>query len=74
MVDHLMWLVMLAALAGNYFVIKKNRWGFMIWFVTNWAWIVYDIHKEAHAQAAMMFIYAGLAAWGWFEWKPNQQN
>ena len=68
MIDNLMWLAMAAALAGNIFVIYKKRTGFGIWFFTNWIWVAYDIHKEAYAQACMMFIYAGMAAWGWYHW------
>jgi nicotinamide riboside transporter PnuC len=71
MVDTLMWIVMAVALIGNILVIKKNRNGFMLWFVTNWLWVAYDLDKGAHAQAAMMLIYAGLAAWGWIAWKKD---
>jgi len=68
MIDHLMWVVMAVALLGNVLVIKKNRPGFLLWFVTNWLWVAYDFDKGLHAQAAMMLVYSGLAAWGWLAW------
>jgi nicotinamide riboside transporter PnuC len=67
--NHLTWLVTLAALVGTVANIKRKRWCFAVWMVTNALWCAYDWHIGACAQAALFAIYTGLAVWGWFAWK-----
>ena len=70
MIDQLMWAVTTASIVGTIGNIYKKRWGFLVWAITNTAWVSYDIWKGAHAQATMMVVFTGLAAWGWFKWRP----
>lgn len=67
-----MWLFVAVALAGNYAVVKKQRWGFLAWMVSNVAWASYDFYKEAYAQTFLMSVYFLLAIWGWHAWKQGK--
>jgi nicotinamide riboside transporter PnuC len=69
MLDLLTWALALAALAGTIANIKRRRWCFAVWLVTNVSWCIYDWHLGAHAQAALFAVYAGLSVWGWLAWK-----
>lgn len=71
MIDNLMWAVTAASIAGSVGNIKKKRWGFMVWTLTNTAWVTYDIWKGAYAQSVMMVVFTGLSIWGWFAWKES---
>ena len=44
---------------------------FAIWLVTNLAWSAYDFTHDLPAQGCLMLVYAGLAVWGWFAWRPT---
>jgi len=69
MIDRLMWIVAIFSLTGTLLVTHRRRKGFLFWIGTNSAWIVYDVHKSALAQAALMSIYLCLAIYGYFKWK-----
>lgn len=59
---------MVASLVGTVANIHHRRWCFAVWGVSNAAWCLYDLHKTAYPQAALMAVYFGLAVWGWFAW------
>ena len=66
-----MWLVTVASLVGTVANIKRLRWCFLIWFVTNIVWTVYDWRLGAPAQAALGAVYVGLAVWGFYAWRKE---
>jgi nicotinamide riboside transporter PnuC len=63
-----MWLVTAASIVGTLANIYGRRWCFVVWMVTNILWVEYDVYKEAYPQAALMMVYALLAAWGYTKW------
>ena len=67
------WCVSIAALAGVWLNIKKNRACFAIWIFTNASWAVIDAAKGVTAQACLSFIYACLAVWGLIEWSRDRK-
>lgn len=64
-----MWLVTLASLIGVVANIKKKRWCFAVWLVTNSIWCVYDFLLGAMAQSALFGVYVMLAVYGLWEWR-----
>ena len=74
MIDEAMWIITVASVVGTVANIYKRRWCFGVWAVTNATWVVYDVWKGAHAQAAMMAIYFGLAIWGLIQWKADSKE
>jgi hypothetical protein len=67
-----MWGVALASLVGTVANVYKRRWCFAVWLFGNVSWCIYDIHKTAYPQAALMAVYAVLAIWGYIRWGLNR--
>lgn len=68
------WVVALASLWATWLNIKKVRWCFAIWFVTNSAWAVADVWYGLYARAPLDAIYAGLAIYGWIRWSNETRT
>lgn len=56
------------SLLGNVFIVRKSKWGFVIWTAGNIVWIWVDIHIGLHSQIVMMAVYSALNIWGLIEW------
>lgn len=67
--DDIMWIFVAISLTGNILIIKKNSYGFVMWTVSNIAWVYYDFYKEAYSQSFLFVIYTILALYGIYEWK-----
>lgn len=63
------WLIDIIAISGNFYIIKKNPFGFVLWVISNILFIVYNLYKESNAQAFLFFVYGLFAIYGWVEWK-----
>lgn len=63
------WILVVASLIGVVLNIKKNKFCFVIWLFTNFAWAIIDFYKNIPAQGVLFLIYAGLAIWGLVEWR-----
>jgi len=68
------WIIAGLSIAGVILNIKKCRWCFLIWLVTNSAWMIYDFTIGAYAQSALFAVYACLAVWGLAEWQVKQHK
>ena len=67
------WLVTAFSLLGIVLNIRKNRLCFVVWFTTNTAWCVIDLHHGVYAQAALMATYAALSVWGLWSWRTQKE-
>jgi len=61
--------VALLALAGNLFVIRRRRLGFVCWALADVVLIAHNLAIHEWAQAALFFAYLGMAIWGISSWK-----
>ena len=66
------WIIAAASLVGVILNIKKNRWCFAIWAVTNFAWMVIDFKEGIPAQGVLMGVYFVLALWGLWKWRRKR--
>ena len=73
-IDHLMWIIAAGSLVGTIANVYKKRWCFLLWSIGNFAWVLYDVHKTAYPQAALMAVYFCLAIWGWFRWSKEPSD
>lgn len=64
------WALAALSLLGVVLNIRKRRACFALWIVTNTSWAVVDYDRGLPAQAALFAVYAALAIWGWFAWRP----
>jgi len=62
------WLLTIASVIGTVANIKKKRWCFYVWFLTNLAWVVVNIMIGLYSAAALFAVYTGLAIWGIISW------
>jgi len=69
-----MWIVTAASFIGTIANVRRQRWCFYVWAVTNATWTVYDIHKEAYPQAALMAAYFCLSIWGIVAWRKTAKE
>lgn len=61
------------SLTGNYFVVKKNRIGFIIWIFANIGWGTISIYHGLYGQCFLWLAYTVLAVWGFISWRiPNE--
>ena len=60
------------SLVGVILNIHKSVWCFRIWAFTNTWWMIYDIYKQAYAQALLFAVYVALAIYGLIKWTPKK--
>jgi nicotinamide riboside transporter PnuC len=69
MLINMMWLLTAGSIAGVILNIKRKRSCFIIWGITNAAWVWVDLDAGLYAQAVLFAVYFALAVWGYFAWK-----
>jgi len=62
------WVLAGFSLLGVYMNIKKLKVCFAIWFFTNMSWFLFGLYHGHTGFAFLMFIYTGLAVYGYREW------
>lgn len=66
--EMLLWLNTIVAIVGTYLNAKQVRFGFIIWMVTNTAFVVNNIYIGSYAQATLFAVYFVLAVVGYRSW------
>ena len=70
MIDIISAIATICSLYGNYLVIKKNKFGFVIWLISNILWILINFIGVLNISQVIMFmIYGILNIYGWIKWK-----
>jgi len=67
-VEILIWCNTAFAILGTILNAKQIRFGFILWMLTNGAFVIYNIYIKSYPQAALFFVYFGLAIYGWRSW------
>lgn len=72
MIDTISAIATICSLCGNYLVIKKNKFGFVIWLISNILWILINFIGVLNISQVIMFmIYGILNIYGWIKWKQT---
>lgn len=72
MIDIISAIATICSLYGNYLVIKKNKFGFVIWLISNILWILINFIGVLNISQVIMFvIYGILNMYGWIKWKQT---
>lgn len=72
MIDIISVIATICSLYGNYLVIKKNKFGFVIWLISNILWILINFIGVLNISQVIMFIIYGiLNIYGWIKWKQT---
>lgn len=72
MIDTISAIATICSLYGNYLVIKKNKFGFVIWLISNILWVLINFIGVLNISQVIMFvIYGILNVYGWIKWKQT---
>lgn len=72
MIDIISVIATICSLYGNYLVIKKNKFGFVIWLISNILWILINFIGVLNISQVIMFVVYGiLNIYGWIKWKQT---
>lgn len=72
MIDVISAIATICSLYGNYLVIKKNKFGFVIWLISNILWVLINFIGVLNISQVIMFvIYGILNVYGWIKWKQT---
>ncbi len=66
------WVTTGLALVGTVLNIRKVRWCFAIWLVTNLVWCCRNFAIGETALGVQFAVYAVLSVIGWISWKPER--
>ncbi|MBN2479730.1 MAG: nicotinamide mononucleotide transporter [Parachlamydiales bacterium] len=72
--ETLIWCNTILAIFGTILNAKRIRFGFVIWMITNAAFVVYNFHLKSYAQSTLFFVYFGLALYGWINWGKQDKK
>jgi nicotinamide riboside transporter PnuC len=62
------WILTVVSLIGTILNVKKIKYCFYIWTVSNTLWLCYDIYTGLYSRAALDLVHLLLAVWGIFAW------
>ena len=64
MVEYLMWVVSVIAIVGFFLNMRKSKWGYVIWFISNVGFAVYNLYMKSYAETALWVFYSGMCVYG----------
>ena len=65
------WILAVMSVAGAILNARKNRWGFVIWIIGNFGWIVVDIMCGLYEQIIVWVMLTGTSIYGFYVWTYN---
>lgn len=68
------WIISGMALTGTILNSNRNKYGFILWFITNLFWVIVDFRAGLYAQSALFFAYTLLAVSGLVTWTKKEKN
>ncbi len=67
--NKVIWLFVLVSLSGNFFIIKKNIFGFYLWLLADLFLMWYNFNIKENAQGVLYIIYTIFCIYGIYRWK-----
>lgn len=67
----MIWLITGLAIFGTILNIRKNRWCFRVWLVSNSALCIHNFIIGEYAQSGLFLVYVGLAIYGIWSWRKK---
>jgi nicotinamide riboside transporter PnuC len=66
------WVGTVLSLVGFYVNVKKSKWGFVLWLITDIIFAITSAATHTWYFVTLYIIYAILAVWGYRQWtKPS---
>lgn len=70
----MIWAITIVSIIGVILNIYKNRWGFVLWMISNSCWIYIDFQKGIPEQSVLFIVYFFAALWGWIFWSKSEER
>jgi nicotinamide riboside transporter PnuC len=67
----LTWCFAASSIFGAILNSRKNKYGFVVWGLTNCAWLAVDFYKGIYAQSFLYLVFIGINIYGWHMWKKE---
>jgi len=68
----MIWMLTGLSLIGIWLNIKKKRFCFVVWTISNTVWCVIDFKVGLPEQGWLFVVYTGLSIYGWFAWGKDE--
>jgi nicotinamide riboside transporter PnuC len=62
------YLIFAVALAGQVLAVRKSRWCWPVWMVSNAGAAIYLASRGLWTQGALQVVFFAAGAWGWRRW------
>lgn len=68
------WALAVISLIGTVLNVKKIKYCFYIWTVSNILWLTYDLYIGLYSRALLDVVHLGLALWGIYAWRKEDDK
>ena len=66
------WILTAVSLIGTVLNVKKIKYCFYIWTVSNILWLAYDIYTGLYSRAVLDAVHLAFAIWGIIVWNKKK--
>ncbi|HRZ18556.1 MAG TPA: nicotinamide mononucleotide transporter [Methanofastidiosum sp.] len=74
MIEIINWIFVGIGMVGTVLNIFKNKWCFIIWGISNTAFIIINIYREIYSMALFFFIGLLTCFWGLYQWIKDERK
>ena len=68
------WILSFGTITGALLNAFYNKWGFIIWIVTNFGWIAFNIHTGTISQIPVWVVLTLISVWGFIIWNKEEKK
>jgi len=68
------WVLTAVSLIGTVLNVKKIKYCFYIWTVSNILWLAYDLYTGLYSRAVLDAVHLAMAIWGIIAWNKKPKN
>jgi hypothetical protein len=74
MIDIIMWVMTAIAITGFFLNMKMNKWGYVLWIVSNAGFAVNDFVIKQYAQGGLFAFYVVSCIFGFIQWHIRDEE
>lgn len=63
------WMISGLSIYGSILNVRQNKYGFLVWIMTNIYWIYYNFQTKTYAQIPVWIIFTIISIYGLVTWK-----
>jgi nicotinamide riboside transporter PnuC len=74
LIDIILWVTTGVAVVGTILNARQNKYGFVLWIISNISFIICNIVLEIYSQSFLFFIYTIISVYGLITWSKKEKN